>query len=213
MEDKPYHDRKYSCAWCYSSKTFIIVDPPKKGFLRHDREDAYYNNKQPLDPRHDREEAYYNNKQPLDPRHDREDRYYKDPIDDRDRIPQPIFSNHFIIDCYDCSRYSEVRIIKCNYCPKVKVNIKRTLNFIDLENTFYIPKIDYFCIECEHNYIPPKHHYFKQPCNHNYVKYSGEIFSCGPVFTLKCTYCGDSKTTSPNGTEPYNDNYPNGDGY
>ncbi|NDB70085.1 MAG: hypothetical protein EB015_19190 [Methylocystaceae bacterium] len=49
----------------------------------------------------------------------------------------------------------------------------------------------------------------------NYVKYSGEIFSIGAVFKMKCTHCGAEKTSYPNNDnphQPYNDNYPNGDG-
>jgi len=198
MEDRIYFDKlKHSCAWCHSNHTNIVVESPKNRYGR--------------DGRDDREDMYYNYKRkPIHPEDDRDNNY-----NSRD---YPIFSNHYIIDCYDCAKYSEVQIIRCSNCASKKVNIKRIPNFIDLENTFRPLKNDYFCIECQHysNVKPPSHNIpspYKAPCNHNYVKYSGEIFSCGPVFTLKCTYCGETKTTSPNGTEPYNDNYPDGGGY
>lgn len=203
----PY--KRHSCAWCYSSNTDIITDP-KRDHSRESDFNFYINRRK--DPREPREPKYDDNF--FKPSFREEDEY----INNRDRYPRlpsderdfTYNLNNFIIECFDCSKYSEVYIHNCMNCTKQKININRIINFIDVDNKFNI-KPRYLCIDCEYVHYKPN-----LPCNHNFIKHSGEIFSIGAVFTLKCTHCGEQKTSYPNNDnphQPYNDNYPHGDGY
>jgi len=204
----PYKRLPYSCAWCHSNNTHIIDRPNDDSRESPKYNDEFYIKKDPM-----RDRPYgsaYENNEYINNR-DRIPKLPLDEGDERDDIHNIPSSNHFIIDCYDCAKYSEVNIQKCMNCSKAKINTKRISNFIDVNNQFNINLNNFLCTDCE--YI----HYRPTPvCNHNYVKYSGEIFSIGAVFTLKCTHCGAQKTSYPNNDnphQPYNDNYPHGDGY
>jgi len=211
----PYKRLPYSCAWCHSNNTHIIdrpnIDPRESSKYN----DEFYIKRDPKRDKHhqidDRSYSYDNQDNEYLNDRDRIPRLPSDERDERDERDNIPLSNHFIIDCYDCAKYSEVNIQKCMNCSKAKINTKRISNFINVDNDFNIRPSNFLCSDCE--YI----HYRPTPvCNHNYVKYSGEIFSIGAVFTLRCTHCGAEKTSYPNNDnphEPYNDNYPNGGGY
>jgi len=203
----PNKRHPYDCAWCHSSNTHIIDRPNIDS-----RESSKYNDEFYIkrDPMRDKDNKFNQDIEYINDR-DRIPRLPSDERDERDEIYNIPLSNHFIIECYDCAKYSEVNIQKCMNCSKSKINVKRISNFINIDNSFNTRLYNYLCIDCEYiNFRPTP------VCNHNYVKYSGEIFSIGAVFTLKCTHCGAEKTSYPNNDnphQPYNDNYPNGDGY
>jgi hypothetical protein len=204
----PYKRLPYSCAWCHSSNTHII-DRPKDAHRDDNRDEFYYKRDPRKDTHRHIDDDIYGFPRNDRPKYNEDNEYIneRDKFDERDDIP---LSNNFIIDCYDCAKYSQVYIQKCINCSKSKINTTRISNFIDTENRFDFRQSNYTCVEC--HYI----HYKPTPvCNHNYVRYSGEIFSIGAVITLKCTHCGAEKTSYPNNDnphQPYNDNYPNGDG-
>ena len=208
----PYKRQPYSCAWCHSNNTHIIdrpnIDPRESSKYN----DEFYIKRDPMrDNHHQKDDRSYGyDNQDNEYINDR-DRIPRLPSDERDYINNIPLSNHFIIDCYDCAKYSEVNILKCMNCSKAKINTKRISNFIDVDNQFNFRNSNFLCVDCEYIHNRPT-----PVCNHNYVKYSGEIFSIGAVFTLRCTHCGAEKTSYPNNDnphQPYNDNYPNGDGY
>jgi len=214
----PHKRLPYDCAWCHSNNTHIIdrpnIDPRESSKYN----DEFYIKRDPMrDKPHQIDDGPFGS---MNYKFNQDNEYINDrdripriprlPSDERDEIYNIPLSHHFIIDCYDCAKYSEVYIQKCTNCSKSKINVKRISNFINVDNDFNLRPPNFLCTDCEYICYKPT-----PVCNHNYVKYSGEIFSIGSVFTLRCTHCGAEKTSYPNNDnphQPYNDNYPNGDG-